>query len=120
MSGSYRSFIKVLEKWPIDKLKTGKDLGEDLRKLFSHTFPQGSSTGVQDVKQLNRQILALQKLTEDANRTNFPCSSNNTFTDLDIEHLQQITATETMKQLGEEGRVKESLFTRLRNIRILS
>lgn len=119
MSTSYRSFIKVLEKWPIDKTKAGKDLGEDLRKLFSHTFPQGSSTGVQDVKQLNRQILALEKLTEDANKIKFPCSSNNTFTDMDIELLQEITSTETMKLLGEEGREKKSLFTRLRNIRLL-
>jgi len=30
-SSSYGSFIRLLEKWPLDPTKKGKDLGEALR-----------------------------------------------------------------------------------------
>ena len=50
MSGgsAYRNFVRVLEKWPLDKNKQGKDLGENLRVLFSKTFPSGSSSVVNE------------------------------------------------------------------------
>ena len=54
MSGnSYRGFVRVLEKWPVDKNKQGKDLGEGLRQLFSNTFPAGSVSQV-DEKIINK------------------------------------------------------------------
>ena len=49
MSGvSYTKFVKMLEKWPLDKNKKGKDLGEALRLLFSHNYPLGSTTLVNE------------------------------------------------------------------------
>ena len=47
MSGnSYRSFVRILERWPVDKNKQGKDIGEALRQLFSNNFPSGSASKV--------------------------------------------------------------------------
>ena len=49
MSGnSYRGFVRVLEKWPVDKNKQGRDVGEGLRQLFSNNFPAGSASQVND------------------------------------------------------------------------
>ena len=45
---SYRGFVRILEKWPVDKNKQGKDIGEGLRQLFSKNFPSGSSTPVNE------------------------------------------------------------------------
>ena len=47
-SRAYNSFVNILEKWPVDKTKAGKDLGEALRLLFSKTFPSGSSSVVNE------------------------------------------------------------------------
>ena len=50
MSGgtAYKNFVRVLEKWPVDKNKAGKDLGEALRTFFSKQFPSGSTTKVDE------------------------------------------------------------------------
>ena len=49
MSGnSYRRFVRILERWPVDKNKQGKDIGEGLRQLFSNKFPSGSATQVNE------------------------------------------------------------------------
>ena len=52
--GAYKSFVRVLEKWPIDKNKHGKDLGEALRVLFSKNFPSGSTSVVKDEKAVQK------------------------------------------------------------------
>ena len=46
--GAYKNFVRVLEKWPLDKNKQGKDLGESLRVLFSKSFPAGSTSVVNE------------------------------------------------------------------------
>ena len=65
--------LQVLEKWPVDSAKKGKDLGEALRfkyhyifdfksifmksynrTMFGKTYPQGSVSVVEDEKILNR------------------------------------------------------------------
>ena len=54
MSGSsYRSFVRILERWPVDKNKQGKDIGEGLRQLFSNNFPSGSASKVNE-KMINK------------------------------------------------------------------
>ena len=50
---SYTRFVKILEKWPLDPQKKGKDVGEALRQLFSREFPLGS-TSVVNEKHINR------------------------------------------------------------------
>ena len=54
MSGnSYRRFVRILERWPVDKNKEGKDIGEALRQLFSNNFPSGSASKVNE-KMINK------------------------------------------------------------------
>lgn len=120
-TGSYKNFVKVLEKWPLDKAKKGKDVGEALRVMFGQTFPQGSSTIVKDEKTVNRQILALQRLVDSSSKTKYPCDEVTTFTGLEIDQLKQITSTEVMSQMSEDSSEKENqgMLERLKNIRII-
>ena len=54
MSGnSYRRFVRILERWPVDKNKQGNDIGEALRQLFSNNFPSGSASKVNE-KMINK------------------------------------------------------------------
>jgi len=124
MSGaSYSSFVKILERWPIDKNKKGKDLGEALRMLFSHNFPLGSSSTVVNQKMMNNQLTALEALTSSSSLLNFPRQSTATFTLLDKEALSGITSTELMGQMTgqakEEKSTKPGLLQRLKNIRLI-
>jgi len=120
MSGqSYARFVRILEKWPLDKNKKGKDVAESLRLLFSHNFPLGS-TSVVDEKELNKQILALESLVENKSCTTYPRASTATFTFLDQETLSGITSTELMGQMtGEAEKPKPGLLQRIKNIRLI-
>jgi hypothetical protein len=40
-SSSYGSFIRLLEKWPLDPTKKGKDVGEALRQGSVRVFCSG-------------------------------------------------------------------------------
>jgi len=117
MSGqSYAKFVKILEKWPLDPNKKGKDVGQALRQLFSHNYPLGS-TSVVNEKEMNKQILALESLVSNKNSVTFPRQSNANFTLLDKETLSGITSTELMGQMSEEN--KPGLLQRIKNIRFL-
>jgi len=115
--GAYRNFVRVLEKWPVDKNKAGKDLGEALRTSFSKSFPSGSTTKV-DEKLLNKQISAIDSLIADKSRNAHQRQSKSTFTGLDLETLSQITTTEMMNQASKESSKKLTFFQKLRNIRV--
>eukprot|EP00092_Neocalanus_flemingeri_P022569 GFUD01024472.1.p2 GENE.GFUD01024472.1~~GFUD01024472.1.p2 ORF type:complete len:125 (-),score=52.82 GFUD01024472.1:501-875(-) len=123
MSGaSYRGFVKVLEKWPLDQNKAGKDLGEALRQLFSHNFPLGSSTVVSE-KVMDKQVTALQSLVSSTSLSSFPCQVTTTFTLLDQETLAGITSTELMGQMTGQAEAdkaaKPGLLQRIKNIKII-
>jgi nucleoid factor 1 len=42
----YFDLIRLFKQWPIDKSKTGRDLGESLRKQFSQAFTLGENSQV--------------------------------------------------------------------------
>jgi len=115
--GAYKNFVRVLEKWPLDKNKQGKDLGESLRVLFSKSFPAGS-TSVVNEKAIQKQIFALEALISDKSFKAYPRESKSTFTGLDYETLMQITTTEMMQQASEQAGQKISFLQKLRNFRV--
>ncbi|CAF0742602.1 unnamed protein product [Adineta steineri] len=42
----YFDLIRLFKQWPIDKSKTGRDLGENLRQQFSQAFVLGENSQV--------------------------------------------------------------------------
>lgn len=42
----YFDLIRLFKQWPIDKSKTGRDLGESLRQQFSQAFVLGENSQV--------------------------------------------------------------------------
>jgi len=118
MSGSsYRSFVRILERWPVDKNKQGKDIGEGLRQLFSNNFPSGSASKVNE-KMINKQVAALESLIENKPSTSHPSTSKSTFTGLDQETLRQITSTEMMGQVSKESGRKITFMEKIKNFTI--
>jgi len=115
---SYTRFVKILEKWPLDPNKKGKDIGEALRLLFSQSFPLGSSSVVNE-KVMNKKLDALESLLANESLKRFPRESTANFTLLDQETLSGITSTEFMGQVSASSNTKQSLMERLKNIRLL-
>jgi len=121
MAGSgYRGFLRVLERWPKDPSKAGRDVGEALRTRFAQTFPAGPHSKV-DEPAVARQVESLERLVANEASSAFPQRSPTTFTGLDQETLAQITATEVMGQISEaselERKTKKGLMERIKSYR---
>merc|ERR1711874_76864 len=113
MSQSYRSFVKVLEKWPVDPTKKGKDVGEAIRRFVKKNYPQGGSSLVEEAA-LSRQAASLQRLVDNQHKEANPREGEATFTAVSREHLRQITDVEFMAKM-REGEETRGLMGKLRN-----
>jgi len=111
---SYPRFVRVLERWPVDRAKAGKDLGEAIRTVFARTYPQGSVTVVQEEKVVDRQVAALQRLVDNTHQTCHPLASPSTFTGLGLEQLRQITSVESMAAASEAAEIKPGFLEKLK------
>lgn len=111
---SYGRFVRVLECWPVDRSKAGKDLGEAIRAMFARTYPQGSVTVVQEEKVVERQVAALQRLVDNTHQSLYPLSSPSTFTGLGLDQLRQITTVESMAAASEASEIKPGFLEKLK------
>eukprot|EP00088_Acartia_fossae_P036062 TRINITY_DN37233_c0_g1_i1.p1 TRINITY_DN37233_c0_g1~~TRINITY_DN37233_c0_g1_i1.p1 ORF type:complete len:121 (+),score=11.84 TRINITY_DN37233_c0_g1_i1:61-423(+) len=115
-SRAYNRFIKVLEKWPKDESKAGKDIGEGLRLKFSQEFPNGPTSILADEKYLHRQIDASKLLTEDFFVKKHPRLYDSNFTGVELDDLKMITSTQTMAELSGTKIEAPTLMNRLTSV----
>lgn len=115
-SKAYGAFMKILEKWPVDSSRKGRDLGEKLRQIVSKEFPQGAASKI-DETVLQRQINAYEKLIKNASGEKYQLEKISTVTGLSNEHLKAVTSTEFMEAVAETGG-PTSLWDRIKNFKI--
>ncbi|KAI8074263.1 uncharacterized protein B0P05DRAFT_547891 [Gilbertella persicaria] len=61
----YRSFLKVLQKWPVDKVRPNRDLKQVLTKRIEETF----QTEKINMVQVENEFKALEKLVNNEFKT---------------------------------------------------
>ncbi|XP_051154439.1 ubiquinol-cytochrome-c reductase complex assembly factor 2 [Leptopilina boulardi] len=62
MSGNYRNFLKLLENWPLDISKAGRDLSQHIRDQIQIAFSKGDVPQVNQ-DQCNRYYASLKRLS---------------------------------------------------------
>ncbi|XP_068155522.1 ubiquinol-cytochrome-c reductase complex assembly factor 2 isoform X2 [Drosophila tropicalis] len=98
MSMQYQRFLKVLEKWPAEKSKVGRDLGEQIRKQVTKLISLGS---ISDDKELTRQIDALERLSNNVYAKKYPRTYESTATGLTAAQCNQVLSSEFLQYLNE-------------------
>ncbi|XP_021944989.1 ubiquinol-cytochrome-c reductase complex assembly factor 2-like [Folsomia candida] len=97
----YRSFLRVLEKWPVEPTKKGRDLGQHIRLCVAEAFrgsdPHESSKCQEIQESLNR--IASNKYN-DAFYVSGAVSSSG----LSQSECQQILSNEFLKLLAEKDK----------------
>jgi len=115
----YSRFIELVQKWPIDRTRTGRDLGERLRKLVSEEFPQGPITKVNE-SQLSAELDSFIRLSNNVYYNRYPRKFiNSTATGLDHEKLKAITSTEGL-EIFSPDRKSQSRLSKLKNFGVKS
>ncbi|XP_043068023.1 ubiquinol-cytochrome-c reductase complex assembly factor 2 isoform X2 [Drosophila bipectinata] len=99
MSAQYQRFLKVLEKWPADKSKAGRDLGEQIRKQVTKltTSLEGGATN----QELDLQIGALERLSSNVYIRKYPRTFDSTATGLTAAQCNQVLSSEFLQYLNE-------------------
>lgn len=100
MAGSYRRMLQLLEKWPIDKNKIGKDLGEHLRTEIQAAFAARKFDANQE--ECDRKYLALKRIVEDHHLTAFRRRSTSSSTGLTAIQCNQILSNEFLEELEKK------------------
>ncbi|XP_036337530.1 ubiquinol-cytochrome-c reductase complex assembly factor 2 isoform X5 [Rhagoletis pomonella] len=102
MSAQYQRFLKALERWPTDKTKVGRDLGERIRKQVIHLAnPISLTTEVHE--KLSAEIDSLERLTCNVYGKKYQRRYTSTATGLTSEQCNQVLSSEFLQYLNDEN-----------------
>ncbi|XP_052869438.1 ubiquinol-cytochrome-c reductase complex assembly factor 2 [Anopheles cruzii] len=98
MSQHYNKFLSLLERWPVDKNKLGRDLGQYLRDQLTAVLGASNIIAVKD-ERLNKQFLALENIVNDVHGKRYPRALSSTATGLSGEQCRKVLSTEFLQIL---------------------
>lgn len=107
MTAQYQRFLKILEKWPIDKTKYGRDLAEQIRSQIKVPTNPAVLTN-EDTAKLSKQIDALERLANNTYAKKYKRINNSTATGLTAEQCSQVLSSEFLQYLNNDSRDKKS------------
>uniref|UniRef100_A0A182J1R2 Mitochondrial nucleoid factor 1 n=1 Tax=Anopheles atroparvus TaxID=41427 RepID=A0A182J1R2_ANOAO len=96
MSQHYKNFLSLLERWPLDKSKVGRDLGQYLRDQLTAVLGSTNIIAVKDDR-LHRQFRALENIVNDVHAKRYPRTLNSTATGLSGEQCREVLSTEFLQ-----------------------
>ncbi|KAI9476466.1 MAG: hypothetical protein EXX96DRAFT_620910 [Benjaminiella poitrasii] len=71
----YRSFLRVVQKWPVDKVRPKRDLKQILSTRVEETFRKPLVNQEKlDMAQARRDLVSLEKLLDNEFKEKFPLS----------------------------------------------
>lgn len=102
MSQHYNRFLKLLERWPVDQSKVGRDLGQYLRDQLKAVLGGTNIIAVNDDR-LVRQHQSLENIVNDVALKAYPRALNSTATGLSGEQCREVLSSEFLEYLNKEG-----------------
>ena len=92
----YFDLIRLFKQWPIDKSKTGRDLGEKLREQFSKAFALGENSQV-NVNEWNQFYDNMKLIISNDIKNRYPRDRNWTASGLSREQLRFILSNKSLQ-----------------------
>lgn len=102
MSQHYNRFLKLLERWPVDQSKIGRDLGQYLRDQLKAVLGGSNIIAVKD-ERLVRQYQSLENIVNDVHRKAYPRSLSSTATGLTGEQCREVLSSDFLEHLNRKG-----------------
>uniref|UniRef100_A0A182KA29 Mitochondrial nucleoid factor 1 n=1 Tax=Anopheles christyi TaxID=43041 RepID=A0A182KA29_9DIPT len=98
MSQHYKNFLSLLERWPVDKSKVGRDLGQYLRDQLTAVLGSSNIVAVKDDR-LQRQFHSLENIVNDVNAKRYARTLKSTATGLTGEQCREVLSTDFLQIL---------------------
>lgn len=117
MAGNYKSFMKLLESWPLDKSKAGRDLGQHIRDQLKIAFAKGDVASQPNPEQCNRYYSSLKRISSNHYGQLYKRSLLSTASGLNREQCNLALTPEMLDYLKEEDKgIIRSTYAKIRNI----
>lgn len=102
--------MKLIESWPLDKSKTGSDLGQHIRDQVKIAFSKGEGTNQIDPILCDRYYASLTKLASNHYGKIYARVFSNSASGLNREQCNMALSPEMQEYFQEE---EKSFFTRI-------
>lgn len=101
----YKRFVHLCQKWPLDKEKTGRDLGQFIRDHFSSQFPHGELSSLKNAASTEAQLQALENIASNKyyNVTKFNDSTASSIRPGDCDSVLSNESLQIAKDFNEES-----------------
>jgi len=117
MAGNYKNYMKLLESWPLDKSKVGRDLGQHIRDQLKSAFAKGEATTQPNPEQCNRYYSSLKRISSNYYGHLYKRSLLSTACGLNKEQCNLALTPEMLEYLKEEERgIIYKFYKKVRNI----
>ncbi|KAK9883873.1 hypothetical protein WA026_004813 [Henosepilachna vigintioctopunctata] len=99
-TGCFKRILDVLDKWPVDKARTGRDLGEFLRKNVNKAYMTNQFEA--NIKYWDKQYLFIQKLVNNEVANKYPRLISSSATGLTREQCEIALSNDFLEELKKE------------------
>lgn len=97
-SSAYRGFLRLFEKWPVDASKSGRDLGEYVRRCVADAFRHGEQSAV-DEQACRAQLESLARIANNHYHNEARRSGTGTASGLSVDQCHQLMTNEFLQHL---------------------
>ncbi|XP_046750835.1 ubiquinol-cytochrome-c reductase complex assembly factor 2 [Diprion similis] len=101
MAGYYKKYLTLLQSWPLDKAKVGKDLGQHIRDQVKLAFSKGDLNKV-DEKRCDSYYNSLQRIATNHHGKLHKRTLNSTASGLTGDQCNSVLSPEFLKYWKEE------------------
>ena len=103
----YRQFLRLLDSWPLDVEKSGRDLGVYLRERIAYGFRQGEASRIENPEQCDKTLNALVRINSNKYKNMYPRLKESSSNGLTIEEIKAITSTQCINMFRKDEGLPE-------------
>ncbi|RZF40159.1 hypothetical protein LSTR_LSTR010111 [Laodelphax striatellus] len=103
MAGTYKNFLRLLEKWPIDATKKKRDIGIHIREqLKLHFTASGELNPTISQEKCDRRFVSLKRLVDNHHKNVYRRSATSSATGLTAEQCNSVLSDEFLDHLAQQ------------------
>ncbi|XP_031622287.1 ubiquinol-cytochrome-c reductase complex assembly factor 2-like [Contarinia nasturtii] len=103
MSSQYKKFLRLLESWPVDTTKPGRNLGEYLRKQLKASLRAGNDSFDVAVS-MDKQFQALERISNNVHFNKYSRLRQSTATGLNSEQCKIMISETSLNYFAEQSK----------------
>ena len=99
--GRYRLFLRLIQDWPVDETKVGRDLGTVIRRRVAEGFKQGEVSSIDEAK-CTQIYDSLATINSNHYRNLYPRLKDTCSSGLSLDECRVVSSTDTLEFLKAE------------------